>query len=315
MKSIAFACGLAAALWAAAAQADQVVLRESAAVNGSYIRLGDLFTHTGDKTDIIVAYAPAPGRRAIFDARWLYRVARGYGLVWRPMGPRDQVVVRRNSQLIGRQEIEDHILAALMERGVGEDMQVVLSNRSLRLHVPGDSSATVAVEDVSLDRRSGRFSATIVAPADEPTAQRVRVTGRLYRMTEVPVLTRRKLAKEVIEKEDIAWILLRSDRIQRDIVLDAKDLIGKAPRRSLRDHAPIRAGDVRFPVMVGKGSLVTMVLRTPLMTLTAKGKALEDGSDGETIRIVNSHSNTVVEAVVIGINTVTVRPIGRAAMN
>jgi flagella basal body P-ring formation protein FlgA len=315
MKRALIAIGLAVACLATPARAEQVILREAVAVNGGYVRLGDLFTNAGDKSDVIVAYAPAPGKRAIFDARWLYRVARGHRLSWRPLSPHDQVVVRRNSQVISREEIEDHILAALMEKGVGADTQVVLSNRSMRLHVPGDGNATIEVEDIALDRRSGRFSAIVAAPAGEPTAKRSRITGRLFQMTEVPVLNRRKASNQVIGKSDVTYKLIRSDRIHRDVVLDAQDLIGRAPRRTIRDGVPIRVGDVRHPVMVDKGSVVTMVLETPMMTLTAQGRALEDGSDGDTIRITNSQSSSVVQGVVVGAGKVRVRSGARTALN
>lgn len=315
MKRTLIAIGLAVAWIATAAAAEQVILREAAAVNGSYVRLGDLFTNVGEKSDVIVAYAPEPGKRAIFDAKWLYRVARGHRLSWRPMSPHDQVVVRRNSHVIGREEIEDHILAALIEKGVDADTQIVLSNRSMRLHVPGEGNATIEVEDIAFDRRSGRFSAIVAAPAGEPTAKRSRITGRLFKMTEIPVLNRRKPSNQVIAEKDVTYMLVRSDRLQRDVIVDIQDLIGQAPRRTIRDGVPIRIGDVRHPVMVDKGSIVTMFLETPMMTLTAKGRALEDGSDGDTIRITNSQSSSVVEAVVVGAGKVRVQSHARAALN
>jgi len=46
------------------------------------------------------------------------------------------------------------------------------------------------------------------------------------------------------------------------------------------------------------------------MTLTASGKALSDGSQGELVRIVNTSSSRVIEAVVTGPNMVTVNPSG-----
>lgn len=185
----------------------------------------------------------------------------------------------------------------------------------MRLHVPGDGDATIEVEDIAIDRRSGRFSAIVAAPAGEPTAKRSRITGRLFKMTEVPVLNRCKSSNQVIAESDITYMLVRSDRVHRDIIVDVQDLIGQAPRRTIRDGVPIRIGDVRHPVMIDKGSIVTMVLETPTMILTAKGRALEEGSDGDTIRITNSQSSSVVEAVVVGAGMVRVRSYARAALN
>ncbi|MFQ5618925.1 MAG: flagellar basal body P-ring formation chaperone FlgA [Rhodospirillales bacterium] len=299
---------------AAAAEAAAVTLRQSVTVSGRLVRLGDLFVPAGDKAEAAVAYAPAPGKRAIFDARWLYRVARAYGLNWRPLSIDEKAVVARESIVIGRREIADHILAALVDKGVDADMRVELSNRMLRIHVPGNSTATVAVEDVAYDARTRRFVAIVAAPADDPAARRIRVTGRVHRVVDVPVLTRRVLAGEVIRERDVKWISMRSDRLQRDTIQDSAALIGKSPRRGLRAGGPVRVSDVRLPVLVPRRSLVTILYRVRSMTLTAQGRALEDGGAGDTVRVVNTQSNTVVQAVVTGANRVSVQPTGPIAM-
>ncbi len=299
---------------AAAAEAGPVTLRQSVTVSGKLVRLGDLFVRAGDKAEAAVAYAPAPGKRAIFDARWLYRVARTYGLNWRPLSIHEKAVVARESIVIGRREIADHILAALVDKGVDADMQVELSNRMLRIHVPGDSTATVAVEDVAYDPRTRRFIAIVAAPADDPAARRIRVTGRVHRVIDVPVLTRRVLAGEVIRERDVKRIAMHSDRLQRDTIQDPGALIGKSPRRGLRAGVPVRVSDVRLPVLVPRRSLVIITYRVRSMTLTAQGRALEDGGAGDTVRVANTQSNTVVQAVVTGANRVSVLPAGPIAM-
>ena len=119
-------------LVAATAGAQSITLNGSVAVNGNYVRLGDLFDNTGDKSNIVVAYAPAPGKQAVFDASWLYRVAQKNRLSWRPLTPRDRAVVRRDSYVVTRQEIEDKILELLRAQGENGDMRVFISNRSLR---------------------------------------------------------------------------------------------------------------------------------------------------------------------------------------
>ena len=315
LKQILALASLLLALAAAPALAGQSVLNKSTTVRGDVIRLGDLFTNAGKYAGKTVAYTPQPGKRAIFDARWLYRVARGHGLDWRPMSRLDQATVERDSLVIGREEITDYVLAALLDKGADPDMLVDLGNRRLRLYVPAESSATVAVEDTTYDQRTRRFTAILVAPADDPSAQRVRVSGKLHQMSEIPVLSRRVLKDEIITKRDIKWIRTRSDRLQKDTLTNIADLVGKTPKRGLRAGYPVRISQVRRPLLVTKGSLVTLVLRVPNMLLTAKGRALDGGSDGDTIRISNSQSNTIVEAVITGFNKVSVRPLNRIAMN
>lgn len=293
----------------------RVILRDSATVKSKLVRIGDLFANTGKKADIAVAYAPVAGKKAIFDSNWLYRVARAYGLKWRPLGLQDQVVVERESQIISRDEIEDHILAALIDRGVDPSMTVELSNRMLRLYVPGDASASIGVEDVAYEPRTGRFTAILIAPEGQPGATRTRVTGRLQKITDIPVLSRRIMANELITKRDIKWIRVHSNRLRPGTVVDANELIGKTAKRGLRPEQPVRANDIQRQILVPKGSLVTIVLKAPKMTLTVQGKALEDGSDGDTVRILNTQSNKVIEAEVTGAAKVAVLSSSLMAMN
>jgi len=62
--------------------------------------------------------------------------------------------------------------------------------------------------------------------------------------------------------------------------------------------------------LVSKGSLVTIILKKPGLSLTSQGRALQNGADGDTIRISNTNTSRTIEAVVIGSNIVTVLPNG-----
>ncbi|MBT6096675.1 MAG: flagellar basal body P-ring formation protein FlgA [Rhodospirillaceae bacterium] len=294
---------------------EKISVRKSVQVNGHLVRLGDIFTISGEKADVEIAYAPEPGKRAVFDARWLYRVARAYKLDWRPLSSRIRTIVTRDSEIIGRAEIEEMLLAALAEKGADPNAEVDLSNRLLRLHVPSEAVDAIEIEEATYDERSRRFTAFITTPSGNGSSRRTRVRGRLFSTTEVPVLSRRILSGEIINREDLKWIKVRNARLQSNTIVNETDLVGHTPRRGLRAGYSIQMSAVQRPILVSKGSLVTMLLRTPQMLLTAQGKALQNGSEGDVIRISNSQSKTVIEAEVIGDGRVAVRPNTLLAMN
>jgi len=292
-----------------------VSLHETVEVDGRLIRLGDLFTVSGEKAAIEVAYAPEPGKRAVFDARWLYRVAHAYQLPWRPLSEHVRTVVSRKSELIDQREIKDVILDALIAKGAEPHSEVELSNRLLQIHVPSDAENGLRVEDAVFDQRSMRFTAILATPSGKGGLNRMRVRGRLFKTAEVPVLNRRVLAGEIITAKDVQWTKMRASRLQANIIMSETDLVGHTPRRGLRAGYPVQASAVQRPVLVPKGSLVTMVLKTPQMLLTAQGKAMDNGAEGDVIRIRNSQSKTVIEAEVIGEARVAVRASTLTAMN
>lgn len=296
-------------------EAHSVMLRDQVVVDDRLVRLGDLFVNApATQAEVPVAYAPEPGREAVFDARWLYRVARRYELDWRPLSAKEQATVVRDSLIIGRTEIEEHVRAALVDSGLDPAMGVELSNRMMTLHLPASAGTRVAIENVYHDNRSGRFNALLVAPAGDPHAERVRVTGRVYRTVEVPVIAERMLPGDVIRERDVEWLEVRADNLQRDAIVDIADMLGKTPTRGLSAGQPVRTRDIRDPLLVERGQLVTVYHRNPLMTLTVQGKALQDGSEGDVVRVQNTRSHSMLEAVVSGPGRVVVQPAAQLAM-
>ncbi len=287
-----------------------VTLNDHVVVEDRVVRLGDLFANAGDKAETSVAYAPAPGERAVFDARWLYRVAHGYKLDWRPLSAMTQTVVERASVIIPRDEIKSQILYELADRGVSESMDVEFASRFGDVHLPASNDPVVRVEDLSYQERTGRFSAVIVAGTGMDMT-RIRTTGRAFRTVDVPVLKSRILRGDLIREADLEWVKMKADRVQPDVIVDMSDLVGKTPKRGIRAGYPIRGNDVSRPLLVEKNSLVTIIHRVPNMMLTAQGKALQNGADGDVVQIQNGRSNQVIEAEVIGPGRVAVRTLSQ----
>jgi flagella basal body P-ring formation protein FlgA len=63
---------------------------------------------------------------------------------------------------------------------------------------------------------------------------------------------------------------------------------------------PLRRSDVRRPILVTKGSTVTLTFDAPGLTLIAVGKAMSEGGIGETVTVLNPVSYRQVTAVVTG---------------
>jgi flagella basal body P-ring formation protein FlgA len=104
---------------------------------------------------------------------------------------------------------------------------------------------------------------------------------------------------EVISASDMIWTEVPTERLAQNVVTQMDALVGLAPRRDLREGAPILSGDVKKPVVVQKNTLVAMVVRTPGMTLTAQGRALEDGVQGQSIRVLNTQTKRTIQASVV----------------
>ncbi len=158
-----------------------------------------------------------------------------------------------------------------------------------------------AVQDIEFDYRSRRFTATLVAADD-----RQQVAGRFVSIQRMPVPRQRIAAGREIEKGDIEWIAVEQNKVGADMIDQVDDLVGMAAKRDLAPGQPVRARDLGKSVLVAKGAMVTLVYRTPLMTLTAIGRAIEGGSRGDVVSVMNLQSKKTVFATVTGPNTAAI---------
>jgi len=164
---------------------------------------------------------------------------------------------------------------------------------------------------VNYQDRTGRFTAMVSAGEGANATEKIRLSGRAYRVAEVPVFSNRVLRGDIIKSADVKWVRMRADRVQADILMHMDDLIGMTPKRGIRAGAPIRVTDVQRPQLVKKNDLVTIVHHVPNMILTAQGKALQNGADGDIIQIKNAQSTQVIEAEIIGPGRVAVRTVAQ----
>lgn len=285
----------------------QVLPRRQAEVSGDFVRLGDLFTGLGPAGETVVAYAPAAGESMVFDHRRLEALGAEHGVTWQTVGDAPaQVIVRRVTDSVGQDQIRDALRNALIAQGASPTSEVELSGTVRGVAVPAGAANPVGVSEVALDSRSGRFTATVEMPAGDPHATRQRVSGQVFDTLEVPVVVRPINRDGVITDADIDWVKVRADRVQPGTATEIGEVVGMATRRPLRVGEPLRVRDLARPVLVARNELVTMVLRNDFMTLTTRGRALEDGAIGDTVRIRNERSNKTVLGRVVDARTVVV---------
>jgi flagella basal body P-ring formation protein FlgA len=61
---------------------------------------------------------------------------------------------------------------------------------------------------------------------------------------------------------------------------------------------PIRVSDIAVPILVAKNSIVNVKVMSSRLNITMQGKALEDGAEGDQIRVVNTRSTKTIQGVV-----------------
>ncbi len=301
------ALAVAASAWA---QSNALVtLKPEAVIAGPTVHLGDLFDgleNLGGIAATPVARAPTLGASVDLDAHWLSALARTYGLAWRPQSQFDRIRVERAARIVDNHEIERLLQDALRQQGGNSEITLLLDNPNQRILLPAEMEGGMTVTNLSHDPRNGRFIALLAANARGSAEVQAKITGRAIEMAEVPVLSRRMVPGEIVGEDDIEWMAVPADRIARNVVVNQVNIVGMTPRRPVRAGEQLRSGEFQAPIVVAKNNLVSVHLRTERLRLTAQGRALEDGSMGEVIRVMNTASNTVINAVVVAAGKVQV---------
>ena len=138
----------------------------------------------------------------------------------------------------------------------------------------------------------------------------MRLAGRVDDTVELPVATSRLPAGTVLRAEDVHMVRVRTSMVHGEVVRRTDDAVGLQLRHQLSAGLPFAVGELIRPAIVQKGATVLMLLDSPGIALTAQGQALEAGSIGERIRVLNPVSHAVIEVEVMGPDRVRVAPNG-----
>ena len=213
----------------------------------------------------------------------------------------------RTGRLVSSGDIRKLILASLIKTGMPADHQIALSKNNLTLHIAAEDNREIRVAQTRYNPQGKQFSAIVEVPSGGSSHRRIQVTGSVYEVVNVPVLARSLQRGETIRARDLDFVKQRRKSIGRNTIIDISRIVGKTPRRYLQTGKPLRMADLRMPILVVKGKLVTLTLKNQHIQITAQGRALEDGAKGDVVRVANTRSRQTVQGVVVGPNLVAMQ--------
>lgn len=283
-----------------------LMLRRHVVVRTDVVRLGDLFDGSLADPDKPVFRAPSPGQSVDLDIGYLTTLAQREKLDWHPLSQSETATITRASSEIPQEEIIAALSKALIGKGMQETADIELVPPPPPLAVAEGSVPSLAVYSLRYDAGTGRFSAVVEITADNTPKRTLSVNGVTYDTIDIPVAATTTMRGDILDDKSIAWKRVRLKSIQGDIATDYDQVIGMSTRRVLKPGEPFRLRDLNRPHLVEKGGLVTMVLRTPMMQLTAQGRALQDGALGDVIKVQNPRSGKTILGTVVENRTVEI---------
>ncbi|MBL4601486.1 MAG: flagellar basal body P-ring formation protein FlgA [Emcibacteraceae bacterium] len=283
-------------------------LKPAVMIDDSVITLGDIFADMIENQDIVIGQAPEPGKKILISARHILKLTRAHNIRWRNSAGVKNVVVSRVSTVISYSELKPDLEAELKNLyHSSQNLDIRFYNRNGQIHLPnGFDAADMNIKNISLDKRSDKFSALIGAPTGSGGETLHTINGRIIRVTMIPSLARTLRSGDVITASDIKWISLPDSQVSRNMIRAQDKLIGMTPRTQIKEGIAIRLNEVNRPILVKRGALVKINFKTARISLSTIGKAIQKGGKGDVIQVKNNASQKIISAIILGPNQVEV---------
>jgi len=285
------------------------VLRANVSVNSDVVLIGDVIENAGVAAKIAIYRAPDLGTTGALPTAKLLAALRAHRVIGVDTRDIREVMVTRVARTLESQEIETEVLRALARNNGHADA----ANFNLKFdrdpqNMQLDPSNVGAMEVVAVrhDPRSGRFEVSFEIGNEIGAAPtKLRFTGTAIETVEAAVLVRGLERNEVVKASDVLLERRPKAEVAGD-VLGRDGVIGMQARRSLRAGQPLRSADVGKPDLVQRDQGVTLICETPGIYLTVRGKALDNGAEGDVVNVLNLQSKRTVSGVVIGRGQVSI---------
>jgi flagella basal body P-ring formation protein FlgA len=296
------------------------VLRANVTVTADVVRIGDMIDNAGDAAAIAIYRAPDLGTTGSLPTAQVLAALRAHQVIGVDTKDLREVSVTRLARTVAAKEIEQSVAAALEHRnGLGDakDIELTFDRGVHTLQLDAANAGALRPVSVHVEPRSGRFEAVFeIANTANAAPTRLRFTGTAVDTVEAVVLMRAIDRNEIIKASDVTVERRPRAEVGRDVALNTQ-VIGMQARRQLRLGQALRQSDLAKPDLVQRDQAVTIVYQASGITLTIRGKALESGTQGDVVNVMNLQSKRTFSGTVSGRNQVLVsapQPVATASL-
>jgi flagellar basal body P-ring formation protein FlgA len=285
------------------------VLRASVNVSSDVVRIGDVIDHAGSAAQIAIYRAPDLGTTGTLPTAQVLSALRAHQVIGVDTRDIQEISVTRLARTVESKEIELQVARALEHRGgLGDAANISLTfDRAVEeLKLEASNTGAMQASSARYDQRTSRFDVTFeIANNSVATPTRLRFTGTAVETVEAAVLARGIERNEVIKSSDVVVERRPKAEVGNDVASRDR-AVGMQARRQLRAGQALKVADLAKPDLVQRDQTVTMIYETAGLYLTVRGKALEGGTEGDVVSVLNLQSKRTVTGTVIGRGQVSI---------
>jgi flagella basal body P-ring formation protein FlgA len=174
------------------------------------------------------------------------------------------------------------------------------------LHLDPSNSGELEAVAAHVDPRSGRFDVTFEIANDSNTPTQLRYSGIAVETVQAAVLARNVERTELLKASDVVVERLPKAQVGGDPA-QRDQVIGMQMRHPMRAGQPLHVADLTKPDLVQRDQAVTVIYQTAGIYLTTRGKALDSGTEGDLVSVLNPLSKRTVTGIVTARGQVTIQ--------
>jgi flagella basal body P-ring formation protein FlgA len=285
------------------------VLRASITVAADLVRIGDVIDNAGPSAQIAIYRAPDLGTTGSLPTAQVIAALRAHQVIGVDTRDISAILVTRLARTLEGKDIELQVARALEHRnGLGEAANLSLTfDRDVQdLKLEASNSGAMQAISARFEPRNNRFDVTFeIANDNVSTPTRLRFTGRAVETVEAAVLARNVERNEVIKSSDV--VVERRPKAEVGGEVASRDrAVGMQARKQLRAGQALKTADLAKPDLVQRDQSVTLIYESTGLYLTIRGKALEGGTEGDVVNVLNLQSKRTVSGVVTGRGQVSI---------
>jgi flagellar basal body P-ring formation protein FlgA len=285
------------------------VLRAQVTVESDIVRVGDMVENAGTASQIAIYRSPDLGTTGTLPIAQVISTLQAHQVIGVDTRDIKSVVVTRLARTLESKEIESQVARAIEHRsGLGDAANLSLTFdrdvQDVRLEAWNNGSLQPA--SARYEPRSGRFDVSFeIANDTNNNRTKLRFTGIAIEMLEAAILTRNVERGDVLKASDV----VTERRPKAEVGNDAAPrggAVGMQMRKGLRAGQALRVADLSKPDLVQKDDNVTLIYEAAGIYLTARGKAIDNGTEGDTVTVLNLQSKRTITGTVVGRDQVTI---------
>ena len=285
------------------------MLRANVTVSGDVVRIGDVIDNAGTAAQIAIYRAPDLGTTGKLPTAQVIAALRAHQVIGVDTRDLQEISVTRLARTLDGKDIELQVARALEHRnGLGDAANLSLTfDRDVQdLRLEASNTGAMQPASVRFDPRNGRFDVTFEIANDSIAAPtRLRFTGTAIETVEAAVLARNVDRNEVIKSSDVVVERRPKAEVGGDVASRDR-AVGMQARRQLRAGQALKVADLAKPDLVQRDQTVTLIYEAAGLYLTIRGKALDSGTEGDVVSVLNLQSKRTVSGVVIGRGQVSI---------